>query len=107
MWINEALELIMDAIENGTFSLRRASRAWNIPMSSISNHLNGKTKSRKIGPRGVLTEKKDAIMITWTLVMGECGLSISLQQLKMKVVELTQTKVTPFRNGIPSNNWWY
>ncbi len=86
----------MDAIENGTFSLWRASRAWNIPMSSNSNHLNGKTISRKMGPRGVLTEEEDVIIITWTLVMGECGLSISLQQLKMKVVKLTQTMVTPF-----------
>jgi hypothetical protein len=86
----------MDAIENGTFSLCKASRAWNIPMSSISNHLNGKTISRKMVPRGVLIEEKDAIMITWTLVMGECGLSISLQQLKMKVVKLTQTRVKPF-----------
>jgi hemin uptake protein HemP len=42
----------------------------------------------KFGLGGVLTKEEDAIMITWTLVMGECGLSISLQQLKMKVVEL-------------------
>jgi hypothetical protein len=46
-------------------------------------------------------------VIAWTLVMDECGLSISVQQLKMKVVELTQTKVTPFQNGIPGNSWWY
>jgi hypothetical protein len=29
--------------------------------------------------------------------MGECGLSISLQQLKTKVAKLTQTKATPSR----------
>jgi len=50
--------------------------------------------------RGVLTEKEDATVITWTLALGECGLSISLQQLKMKVEKLTQ-------NGIPGNSWWY
>jgi hypothetical protein len=46
-------------------------------------------------------------MITWTLAVGECELSISLQQLKMKVVELTQIKATPFWNGIRGNSWWY
>jgi len=107
MWIDEALELGMDVIENGTFSLQRANKAWNIPMSSISNHLNGKTKSRKMGLGGVLTEEEDAIMMAWTLIMGECGLSISLQQLMLKVAKLTQTRVTPFQNGIPSNSWWY
>jgi hypothetical protein len=46
-------------------------------------------------------------MIAWTLFMGECGLSINLQQLKMKVAKLTQIEVTQFPNGIPDNSWWY
>jgi hypothetical protein len=58
-------------------------------MSSFANHLNGKIRSRKMGPRSVLIEEEDAIMITCTLTMQECGLSISLQQVKMKVAELT------------------
>jgi hypothetical protein len=33
----------------------------------------------------------------------ECGLSISLHQLKIKVDELTQTRPTPFQNGNPRN----
>jgi hypothetical protein len=86
MWANETLEVVMDVIERGTHSLRKANKLWNISMNSLANHLNGKTKSMKMGPRGVLT---NAIMITWTLTMQECGLSINLQQLKMKVIKLT------------------
>jgi len=56
MWTNETLELVMDVVENGTYSLWRAKRAWNIPMSSISYHLNGKTRSKKMGPRGVMSQ---------------------------------------------------
>jgi len=41
-----------------------------------------------MGPRGVLTKEEDIIVIAWTLAMGECGLSISLQQLKMKLAKL-------------------
>jgi hypothetical protein len=44
----------------------------------------------------MLIEKKDVAMIVWTLVMQECGLSISSQQPKMKVVKLTQTKVEQY-----------
>jgi hypothetical protein len=44
MWIDEALELTMDVVENETYSLQRASRARNILMSSIFYHMNGKTK---------------------------------------------------------------
>jgi hypothetical protein len=42
MWIDEALELAVDVVKNGTYSLQKVSRAWNIPMNSISNHLNEK-----------------------------------------------------------------
>jgi hypothetical protein len=47
------------------------------------NYSNG--KSKKMGLRGVLTTEEDVVMITWILTMQECGLSITLQQLKMQV----------------------
>ncbi len=40
MWTYEALELAMDVVENGTYSLRKASKAWNIPMSFVFDYLN-------------------------------------------------------------------
>ncbi len=50
-----------------------------------------------MGPRFVhVYKKKDVAMIVWTLVMQECGLSISLQQPKMKVAKLTQTRVVQY-----------
>jgi hypothetical protein len=69
----------MNVVERGTLSLKRISKSWNILMSSIADHLNGKTRSRKMGLGGVLTKKEDVVMIKWTLNMQECGLSISLQ----------------------------
>jgi hypothetical protein len=27
--------------------------------------------------------------------------------LKLKVVELTQTRPTPFKSGVPWGRWWY
>jgi hypothetical protein len=63
MWTNEALDLTMDVVENGTYSLWRANRAWNIPMSSIYDHLNGNTRSKKMRPGGVLIEEEDVAMI--------------------------------------------
>jgi len=83
MWTYEALKTTMNAIEKGTHSLRRANRSWNIELPF--DYLN--RKSKKMGPRGVLTKEKDVAMIAWILTMQECGLSIALQQLKMKVIE--------------------
>jgi hypothetical protein len=58
-WTSEQLEEVMDEVENGTISLRRASRRWNIPLTSLSNHLYGKTRTRKLGPIGILTLEED------------------------------------------------
>jgi hypothetical protein len=69
MWMNEALETTMDVVERVTPSLRKVNKSWNIPMSSSSNHLNGKIRSNKMGPKKVLTEEKDSTLIAWTLAM--------------------------------------
>ncbi len=55
MQIDETLKVAMDVIEKRTHSLTRANKSWNIPMNSFFYHLNGKTKSKKMAPRGVLT----------------------------------------------------
>jgi hypothetical protein len=75
-------------LKKGTNSLRKISRSWNIPLGSFSDHLNGKIRSKKMGPTSVLTKEEDVTLVAWILGMQECGLSITLQQLKMKVVEL-------------------
>jgi len=48
--MDETLKIIMDAIERGTHSLRRANRSWHIPMNSLFDHMSGKIRSRKMGP---------------------------------------------------------
>jgi hypothetical protein len=98
------LEITIDAIEKKTYSFKTISNSSNIPMNYFFDHLNGKTRFRKMKLGGVLTKQGDAIVNTWTLIIQECGQLISLQQFKMKVVELTQIKVTPFPDGIPNNN---
>jgi hypothetical protein len=39
-------------------------------------------------------------MVTWVLNMQKGGLFVNIQQLKMKVVEINETKPTPFQNGV-------
>jgi hypothetical protein len=63
MWINEPLEVVTDGVERGRCSLRKASMSWNLFLSSFSDHLNKKTRFRKMGPRGVLTKEGDVVVI--------------------------------------------
>jgi hypothetical protein len=65
------------------------------------------TNSKKMGLASVLIEEEDVIVITWVLGLQECGLSITLQQLKTKVTELIQIRPIPFKHGVPGKTWWY
>jgi len=75
-------------IEQGISFIRRASQIFHVLLSSLFNHLIGWTQSKKMGPPGMLTEEEDATIYEWILVMGDCSLSISLNQLKLRVAEM-------------------
>lgn len=100
-WTSEALDKTVDVIERKTCFLQESNRSWN---TSLSNQLNGKIKSKKMDIGKVSIEEEDAIVIAYTLPMQECGLFISLGQLKTKVARLTLIRLTPFQNGILGNN---
>jgi len=72
MWTNEVSKVTMDVIERGTHSQRRPCKSWKIPMSSLVDHLNGKTTSKKMGPKCVLIKEQNVILIKWTLDIQEC-----------------------------------
>ncbi len=48
-WTNETFAQTMDAMENDNTTLKKVNKLWNIPLSSLFNHLNGKTQGRKVG----------------------------------------------------------
>jgi len=91
----------------GVTSMRKASQNWNILLTSLLNHVNDNITSRKHGPLSVLIDGKEVAIVDWILGMQECGLSITLQQLKSKVINLPKTQITPFKDGILKNSWWY
>ncbi len=43
----------------------------------LSNHLDGKTRSRKMEPFRTLINEEDATIIGWILGMQECKISIN------------------------------
>ncbi len=91
------LKMTMDVVERGVISMRKTNKHWDIPLSSLSNHLNGKTQCRKVGLLGVPTKEEDVIVVAWIANMQKHGLSISLQQLKFKVEKFIQGQPTPLK----------
>jgi hypothetical protein len=73
--------------------LKKVIKHWHINLvPTLSNYLNGKTRPRKQGTQGLLMNETDTSMVVWMLGMQECGLPITLQQFKIKVLKLIQTQ---------------
>jgi hypothetical protein len=89
----------MEVVERGTNTMRKSSRNCGIPLFFLGNHLNGRIRSKRIGFGEVLIDEENVTIIRWELTMQEVGWPITLQQLKMKMVEFTQTRPIPFYNG--------
>jgi hypothetical protein len=70
---DQALEDAIEVVESRTSSLKGATRSWYISLTNFSNQLNKKTRSRKVGPHGVLMEDENVAIVAWTLTMQTCG----------------------------------
>jgi hypothetical protein len=68
-WSSESLVVAMDVVERGIISLWEANKFWGILITSLFDLLYGKTRSRKIGPLGVLTQVEDEAIVAWVLNM--------------------------------------
>jgi hypothetical protein len=63
---------------NGFISLQNANQTWNIPLTSLSNHLVCKTRLTEHGPLGVLTHEEDLTIVGWIFNMQNFGMLITL-----------------------------
>jgi hypothetical protein len=46
----------MDVMEREHTSLRKVTKYWNITLNSLLDHLNGRTRSKKVGLKSILIE---------------------------------------------------
>ena len=71
-WIDEDLIKAIDCYDLG-YKINDCVKAFHIPRSSLRNHLSGKTKTRKIGPKIILTKQEEGMIITYIDEMLDIG----------------------------------
>jgi hypothetical protein len=80
---------------------KKASEKFNIPYSWFREHCYGLRTSRARGAKDILSPQEEGQLVEWLMQMAEAGHGLTIVALKMKVSEITMTRVIPFRNGIP------
>jgi hypothetical protein len=104
LWSTAHLDKAIEMIEGGT-KILTAAKAVNIPASSVRDHLFGKRKGRKRGRERILNDEEENDLKNFLQRMQNSGHPLTPAQLKMKVAQLTQTRPTPFVDGIPGKSW--
>jgi hypothetical protein len=107
-WGDVALKSTMVALEAGR-QVKTIARYFDIPPSSLSDHLYGRTLGRKRGPPIVLYKDEENALTTYMGKVQDYGHLLTMQQLCLKVATITQEKVTPFHEGILRRSWvrWF
>jgi hypothetical protein len=98
----------MAAMDRGC-PVQTAALDYNVPRSTLRNHVMGITLSRKCGRKPVLLVTEEDKVVQYLYGMARYGHPMTLTKLKIKVAEATQLRDTPFKDGIPRHGWlrWF
>ena len=103
-WSDAQMAAAMAVVEGGG-KIRAVARNFDIQASTLADHVNGRVLQRKKGPPTVLTQSEEKALEEYILKMQEYAYPLSMDQLRLKVAEMVQERVTPFRDGILGNGW--
>ena len=97
--------MVMEAVEAGEL-LCAAANFYGIPKTSLSDHVHGRTRTRKRGPAPVLKQEEEQALESYLIKMADYGHPLTTEELRLKVALLTQGRITSFKDRIPSNSWF-
>lgn len=94
-WTDAQLEQALSAITDDGMKIREASRIYNIPATSLRNHLWGTTTGRHRGICPTLKHDEERKLVDFIFKMQEIGYPLTPTDLRVKVAQATQARQTP------------
>jgi hypothetical protein len=101
------LENAIDAVKSKGMSFGKASKMFNVPKTTIVDHVTGKIKiGSKPGRKTVFPVDVENVIVQRVLSATEKGFRITKKQLIIKIARLAKLKGFKFQNGVPGDDWW-
>ncbi|KAL1454561.1 hypothetical protein WDU94_010785 [Cyamophila willieti] len=104
----EALEKALLAVRSNTLSLNKAASQFNVPKSTVSKKLRGKTiQGRQMGPKPVLTVEEETRLENWIVNKAKIGFPMNPDDVKDAVQNVIKETnwPSPFKDDRPGEKW--
>ena len=104
----EVLDKAVKQVKQGKMTVHQASQIYDIPKTTISDHVAGKRVHSRHGPEPYLSKQLEDRIASWLIKMAQIGYGQTKEQLFIKIQELVyylQIR-TPFLNNRPSEMWY-
>ena len=105
-----ALQDALAQIRYGKLTIRKASKNYGVPRSTIQDKLKLQSDiPRKMGPSSILSVDEEKRIVQWVINLTKCGFPLKTDDLLNTVQKIVQDdkRKTPFRNGRPGRTWYH
>lgn len=103
-WNTDKMEKAIEAVHNGTLSIRRAAEVYNIPKSTLHDRISGKVvQGASSGPEPYLTVTEETELVQFLTKCASMGFARNKKQIFDIVDRVLESKG---KNVKVSNGWW-
>ena len=104
----EVLDKAVKQVKQDKMTVCQASQIYDIPKTTISDHVTGKCVRSRHGPEPYLSKQLEDRIASWLIKMARIGYGQTKEQLFIKIQELINYLQirTPFLNNCPSEMWY-
>ncbi len=109
-WTDQALRMALEKRSKEKVSLRKLSKIYRIPKSTLAGYINGESKiDYRYGGHSILTSEEENIIAEWLKLMARKGYPRSGAQacIMAKNILDSRERTTLFKDNLPKKNWWY
>ncbi|XP_033730751.1 uncharacterized protein LOC117320202 [Pecten maximus] len=101
-YTTEALDSAVSAVRSGHLSLRKASKKYAVPKTTLIDHVSGRIESgARPGRKPYLTPKVEEALVSKVISAADKGFGMSKSQLI-----LCQSAQIPLQKNVPVDDWW-
>nr|XP_034317011.1 uncharacterized protein LOC117686289 [Crassostrea gigas] len=106
-WSPESMAAAVNEVKNGFLSLLKASKKYNVPKSTLHDHVTDRVKDGAVnGKTPVLTADEEKQLLKSATERAEMGVGFSKRNFLRAAGALARKRGVSFKNGAPSEKWW-